>query len=401
MRTWIYLVIVMGAVVWFYLHRVEWGMAWAWNVPITILAVFLIGAGQHQLSILAHEGAHNLLFRNRIWNENASDWFCMFPLLGATYHYRSRHLTHHQFVNDPERDSELLQRKESGHGYEFPQEKRSLYWLILRLLRVPLLVRFTFARAKYTLTLDENGPYSTEKSKATRGLVIFGTLYLLTLIGSLIALVLRGDPNQLALIPVGLFGMIVAYFVLVPDSYFQKTRIRDVVSHRWTAIMRLLFLSLIFNGLAWITLLTGEWVALWAFYLWIVPLGTTLSLFTLLRQFAQHGNGGRGRFTNTRVFLVQRLLRFFIFPLSQNYHLPHHLYPTVPHYRLKKLHDLLMIEDKEYQEQALLVTGALQSPCPEKATPSVLDVLGPDHAPPESEEPMLDASVLTLMKVEE
>ena len=32
-----------------------------------------VGAGQHQLSGLAHEGAHHILFRNRWFNDLASD----------------------------------------------------------------------------------------------------------------------------------------------------------------------------------------------------------------------------------------------------------------------------------------------------------------------------------------
>src|SRR5476649_1100767 len=79
-RSYLYFVIVIGGTLWFYAAN-EW--SWWLNVPVTILAVLLIGAGQHQLSGLAHEAVHHILFKNRFWNDLISDWFCMFPMYGA------------------------------------------------------------------------------------------------------------------------------------------------------------------------------------------------------------------------------------------------------------------------------------------------------------------------------
>ena len=62
----------------------------------------------------------------------------------------------------------------------------------------------------------------------------------------------------------------------------------------------------------------------------------------IMRQLVQHGNGDRGWLTNTRTFLVAPAIRFAVFPLGQDYHLPHHVFATIPHYRLKKLHEHLM-----------------------------------------------------------
>ena len=95
---------VIGGTVYFALHYADWGLHWAWNIPVVFVATVLIGAGQHQLTVLAHEASHHTLFRNRWLNELVSDWFCMFPMLSTTHHYRLHHLAHHQFVNDYERD---------------------------------------------------------------------------------------------------------------------------------------------------------------------------------------------------------------------------------------------------------------------------------------------------------
>src|SRR5947209_4751710 len=100
--TWAYLGVVIGGAIWFYHFRAAAELAWWCNVPVTLLAIILVGAGQHQLTGLAHEGGHHILFRNRLFNELASDWLCMFPLFSSTHFYRLQHLAHHQFVNDPE-----------------------------------------------------------------------------------------------------------------------------------------------------------------------------------------------------------------------------------------------------------------------------------------------------------
>ena len=68
-----------------------------------------------------------------------------------------------------------------------------------------------------------------------------------------------------------------------------------------------------------------------------------------MTQVLQHGNADQGRFTNTRVFHVNWLIHWAVFPLGNDYHLPHHLFPMVPHYNLQKLHALLM-QTEEYQK---------------------------------------------------
>src|SRR5689334_24888617 len=80
-RTYVFLAAVIGGALWFYTIN-EWSF-WL-NVPVTIGAIILAGAGQHHLSGLAHEGSHHILFKNRFWNDLASDWFCMFPLYSST-----------------------------------------------------------------------------------------------------------------------------------------------------------------------------------------------------------------------------------------------------------------------------------------------------------------------------
>src|SRR5260370_671754 len=115
LRTYVFLTVVIGGAVWFDLYRQTAELALGWDVPVFALAIILVGAGQHQLSGLAHEGVHHILFRNRYLNDLASDLLCMFPVFSSTHHYRLQHLAHHQFVNDPLRDPAAPPLQTSGH----------------------------------------------------------------------------------------------------------------------------------------------------------------------------------------------------------------------------------------------------------------------------------------------
>ncbi len=125
LRTYLYFALVIGCTIAFYYLRESWGLPFWLNVPVTIIAIILVGAGQHQLSGLAHEAVHHILFRNRYLNDLVSEWFCMYPLYSSTHHYRLQHLAHHQFVNDPVRDPDISQLQTSGHWLPFPLSRKA------------------------------------------------------------------------------------------------------------------------------------------------------------------------------------------------------------------------------------------------------------------------------------
>src|SRR5438270_11353436 len=62
LRTYLYLTIVIGGAVWFCEYQAASGLSIWWDVPVLLVAIVLIGAGQHQLSGLALEGSHHILF---------------------------------------------------------------------------------------------------------------------------------------------------------------------------------------------------------------------------------------------------------------------------------------------------------------------------------------------------
>src|ERR1700676_3549423 len=177
LRIYVYFTVVIGGAVWFDLHRAAMGWSFLWDVPVGLLTILLVGAGQHQLSGLAHEAVHHILFKNRWFNDLASDLLCMFPIFSSTHHYRLQHLAHHQFVNDPVRDPDVSQLKSSGHWLDFPIGKRAFVRTLLKQLWLPNLIRFTRIRALYNAAGTDKNPYSRKGWKPSKMAVGVGVLY--------------------------------------------------------------------------------------------------------------------------------------------------------------------------------------------------------------------------------
>jgi fatty acid desaturase len=137
------------------------------------------------------------------------------------------------------------------------------------------------------------------------------------------------------------------------------------------------FLALLYGALTLTCYLTGA--PAWGYFglLWILPLFTTFPLFMIAREWVQHGNADRGRLTNSRVFFVNPIVNWLVFPWGMEYHLPHHIYCSVPHYKLKDLHEVLL-NDPDYREKGVVVHGVLGEGAP--GIPSIVEVLGPRYA---------------------
>jgi fatty acid desaturase len=74
-----------------------------WPNPLTwLIAVTVVGARQLGLAILMHEAAHGGLHSNRAINEWVGQWLCAVPVGADLASYRSYHLQHHKFTQQPE-----------------------------------------------------------------------------------------------------------------------------------------------------------------------------------------------------------------------------------------------------------------------------------------------------------
>jgi fatty acid desaturase len=83
--------------------------------------------------------------------------------------------------------------------------------------------------------------------------------------------------------------------------------------------------------------------------LWILPLVTVVQAILRLRAIAEHGatTDFSSPLTAARTNTAPAWLEWLIFPHHVNYHIEHHLYASVPHYRLKRLH-------REMQQRGML-----------------------------------------------
>lgn len=391
----------IGGAICFYHYREAAGLNFWWNVPVTFLAVLVVGASHHQLAGAGHEATHHTLFKNRLLNELASDWLCMFPIFTTTYSFRLFHLAHHQFINDPQRDPDFALLERSGHWLRFPVSKARFMWKIFSQLLLVGLVRYILARFRFNAVgvAVDGSPYQRRET-GSKLPVRVGVWYFAGILLLQIPLYYHGDVNVVIATAALCWGALATVFCLMPTHFFEGARLRPVVPRRVMAMSRTFYVTALFTTLTVVQLLTGEpawWYFLW---LWVVPLTTTFSLFMILRQLIQHGNGDRGWLTNTRVFLVNALVRYAVFPFGMDYHLPHHMYATVPHYNLPELHRFLQ-RYTEYADEALVVENYV-IPTSRQAdrNPTCVEVVGPDYAR-HSADVHVDNSVLDAWDVDE
>jgi fatty acid desaturase len=397
----IYLVIAasLAGAIWVVAAARGGEISWWWTLPSTLVAIVAIGASQHQFGGVIHEGTHYMLFANRKLNELASDWLAAFPILTTTYHYRLHHLAHHQFVNDPERDPDISQLQESDHWLDFPITHVEVLWALLKQLWIPNLFRYTLTRAKYgSLGTGTHNPYADPKHPATIRPLRAGILFAVGAPLVIIPLTIMGYATAVAIILPLMWAVVVTILRLLPDDAFPRTRLSAVIPMRYTGIGRVTYLAIVYSALSAVQL--AGWGPAWAYFgiLWLVPLFTAFPLFMILRQWVQHGNADRGRYTNTRVFLVGPLVRYAVFPFGMDYHLPHHLMASVPHYNLQQLHEI-MLRDPVYREKGVIVEGYFGDDDSAEGRPTAMGVLGHAHAPKTHEAAYVDNSAIEYADV--
>jgi fatty acid desaturase len=106
---------------------------------------------------------------------------------------------------------------------------------------------------------------------------------------------------------------------------------------------------------------------IWTYLLlWVVPAFTSFTLFFRMRTAAEHSGIGRPeeRYTRdavdplatTRTFLADPVTRYLFSPYNIAYHTEHHLYPSVPGYRLKELRECLL-KSPRYAARAHVTRG--------------------------------------------
>jgi fatty acid desaturase len=363
------LLAVIGGAVVFAEFRTGWGLSWWWNVPVFTAAIVLIGGLQHRLAGLGHESSHYSFMKNRYLNDLIPDVFCMFPLMTTIHFYRLFHFGHHQYTNDPARDPDLLNLGHGKRAREFPMTPtRFITSVYFALLVAP--VRFLIYQWGYfkvntlgkgksvyvTPAAEDTGPTRDWPRLAT----ILGIGYIAAF--SMILRYLTGS-NRPAWLPVaGLSGimLLVVAIRILPDWAVFQSPFRQAYSPRTAGILRMSYYTILLVVLAYIRWATGGRSAVYPVLLWILPLGTSFMFFMFLRDVYQHSNADAGRLTNSRVFFTDPFTRWAVFVYGQDMHIPHHLFPAVPHYRLRRLHELLKQDHALYRDGVVETHGTFR-----------------------------------------
>lgn len=393
-RDYLCLAATIGVAITFAELRGSWGLAWGWNVPVFTLAIFLVGGLQHRLAGLGHEACHYTLLKNRFANDFVADLLCMFPILSTIHLYRLFHMAHHQYTNNPWLDPDLVNMGRSKRLDEIPMPRWR--FIILNYLR-PLVAPRSFVRYQwdylYVNTLGKGNnvymrrmPDGDAHDPHLRLGTTLGLVYLVALIG--LSWWLNATGRSGWLVPSGLAALTIAAAVtlMLPDRVLFRSPFRQAYSSRFSSVVRLAYYTLAIIAVAVLRVRFGWHGVLYPWLLWILPMGTAFMSFMLLRDVYQHANADDGRLTNSRVFYTDPLTRWAVFIYGQDVHVTHHLFPAIPHYRLRDLHDLLRNSHAEYAAKVVECHGTLTNG---KGLPTLLDVMAePRPAEPRRRRPV-------------
>ena len=253
---------------------------WVWPSPWVVVSIVVIGVQQHALFILAHEAAHYRLLRGRAANDAIGRAIGMVGAISMCTYRVIHRLHHNNLYTDEDPDTAIHGGYPRGTAYLWKKLAQDIVgWNAWK----------TFA-------------------------YFFGAPAL-------------NDQTQRAARPL--------------DDTSPQLR-RSARIDRWFVVAFQLLAPLACFAL-------GGWrgLAQYAAF-WLVPMLTILQPILRLRAICEHGATTdfsspltAARSNRTGGSAANVLGRALLFPHHVNYHLEHHLYPAVPHYRLPRLHRLL------------------------------------------------------------
>ncbi len=379
------LALVIGLTIGFAEFRSGWGFAWAWNLPVFAVAIAVVGGVQHRLAGLGHEASHYSLLKNKFANDLVGDLFCMMPILSNVHFYRLFHMAHHQYTNDPHQDPDLINLGKGKRVDQFPMTRQKF---ISQVYFVFVTAPVTFTRYQfeyfYVNVLGKGSnvymkrvPNGDAHYALPRLGTSLGFLYVISFVVAQFYLTQTG--RSAWLIPLGIAGVTVSGLViwLLPDWAIFRSPFRQPYSERVAGLMRLAFYTVLFTVLGLLRIETAGRSAVYYNLLWSLPIMTTFPFYMLLRDTYQHTNADDGRLTNTRVFYCDPFTRWAVFVYGQDMHVPHHLFPAVPHYRLPKLHKILKRWNEQYADQVVECHGTFAN---DVGHPTILDVMTTQRA---------------------
>lgn len=121
----------------------------------------------------------------------------------------------------------------------------------------------------------------------------------------------------------------------------------------------------------------GWWMAVLLY--WLLPLATFLMAILYVRDLGEHFGLPKPGFDSSRTVLPNWFERLLLAQNGVNFHAEHHRFPSIPFFRLHRLHRALM-QDPAYRREAVVTSGYLTGLLGELSTAKVTPTLTA-HAP--------------------
>jgi fatty acid desaturase len=245
--------------------------------PLFMAGLAVLGGRQLALAILHHEAAHRTLFATRWLNDAVGDWLCARPTWNDLKKYRAHHFVHHRNTNQAD-DPDL------SLVVALPTTRASLLRKFARDLSGMTGLKYLLGRVLMDAGVIEWTVASNIVKRPRDGRRFWH--YALE------------------------FAKNSAGMVLTNAALYAVCR---ASGHGW---------------------LYGAWVLSYV---------TPFPLFLRIRSMAEHAVTDRGTdmFTNTRTTRAGFLARATVAPVRVNFHVEHHVMPSVPYYRLPRMHRML------------------------------------------------------------
>lgn len=252
-------------------------VAWLPNPLTVLLAVIVIGSRQLSLAIIMHEGAHKTLMPSLALNDFIGQWLGAAPIAQDLHLYRLHHMRHHGRTGHPD-DPDL--RLADG----FPVSKASMRRKLFR---------------------DING--STGLKNLIGSLLMASRVLAYNVSGERPP---RFQPNR-------------------PASKQLADAVTGLAPTLMTNVLMFALLARLASG--------------WLYLLWLAAYLCFYPLVLRVRSIAEHAMtpDPDDALNNSRTTYGRWWERQLFAPLNVNYHLEHHMLPTVPFYQLPKMHAAL------------------------------------------------------------
>ncbi len=160
-------------------------------------------------------------------------------------------------------------------------------------------------------------------------------------------------PQEMRVAVLNFFG----YFVAVSSIRDMRMAFPRLQNDDSSSRLRL-FVRLGYYGVLGVAIIYSGYLVLYIFY-WVIPYFTLFFLILYIRSVAEHFGDTMdysSEMSGTRTVIPHFWETWFFCPHNINFHIEHHLYPSVPYYNLPALSDALM-DNKSFSDEAHMTNG--------------------------------------------